>query len=464
MFVPEELDKKNTYKPNLKDIRESALRTYGEAEVFYEEQKVYMDYLEKKLEKDELTDPALIYDRCHAIASNLAECCEMYLKAIYIYEHNIQGVQVDEIWSILKSKDYDTDKNGNRIYERDDKTVTFTKYDEYGNIMLDVHGKPIYTDLNGNLYDENNRGRKITRDGHYLDRLIELLSPESRMILETRMLTIPMRGTTNSPNVSILDVLHNKGFIEKENDMSSDEYEGWILKHRRTFEDARYSGQMDTDVSVEFLFHLATQMRAVAQYVIDPNENQRFDITDEELEELPTDIKQFAQEHSNLISAPLLKLLTSNNSEYKDRLFAFIKDNYMTSLESISSKDFYNMIKLMSSSEIRYISYLCWTAKNYSFIRESNPSDIGDYNSAKLYKLAGSLFLSNFNSDRIVKFLIGIKMLTKNSVVLGSEQFYKLMEQVGFEFINASSMNNNHIYKEYNVLKDIKIDNINRKY
>ena len=103
LFGPRELDIKNTYNPNLQDIRESSLRTYGEANSFYRKEELYMKDVERRILSKELSKEEDIYDECHAIASDLAKCCEMYLKAIYISEHNIPGNKIDDIWEKLKT-------------------------------------------------------------------------------------------------------------------------------------------------------------------------------------------------------------------------------------------------------------------------------------------------------------------------------------------------------------------------
>ena len=248
------------------------------------------------VEKDEILEKCkeIGIDAIATIASDLAKCCEMYLKALYIYEHNIPGNQVDELWEKLKNSEFKTDERGNLIYVTPAGEITFVKYDDNGNPIKDSNGKLIYFDKNNNVYTENSRGSKIKRNGHQLDRLIELLSQESRLLLETRMLTIPMETTEMNNSVSILDVLLKKGILSQNNQISSEQYVGWIEQHKKTFEEARYSGQKKYDVNVEFLYHLATQIKAVVQYRMDPKNNQKFTVTDEELSQLPKEIQQMA--------------------------------------------------------------------------------------------------------------------------------------------------------------------------
>ena len=84
MFGPKELDLRNTYNPNLSNIQESAERTYGEANSFFRKEELYMKDVEARIVTGELSSEKDIYDECHAIAADLAKCCEMYLKALYL--------------------------------------------------------------------------------------------------------------------------------------------------------------------------------------------------------------------------------------------------------------------------------------------------------------------------------------------------------------------------------------------
>ena len=62
LFGPRELDIKNTYNPNLQDIRESSLRTYGEANSFYRKEELYMKDVERRILSKELSKEEDIYD------------------------------------------------------------------------------------------------------------------------------------------------------------------------------------------------------------------------------------------------------------------------------------------------------------------------------------------------------------------------------------------------------------------
>ena len=62
MFGPKELDAKNTYIPNLQDIKESAERTYGEANAFFRKEDLYLQDVERRIESGGLSSPKDIYD------------------------------------------------------------------------------------------------------------------------------------------------------------------------------------------------------------------------------------------------------------------------------------------------------------------------------------------------------------------------------------------------------------------
>lgn len=327
LFGPKELDLMNVYNPDLQNIRESAERTYGEANSFYRKEDLYLKDIGKRILSGELSSERDIYDECHAIASDLAKCCEMYLKALYIYEHDIPGYKIDDLWEKLKNSVFKMDEKGNLVYKTSSGEITFVKYDAQGNPIKDDNGKIIYFDKNDNIYNENNKGSKIKINGHQLDRLIELLSTESRLLLETRMLTIPMGITEKNGSISFLDILLEKGVLLREKYISSEQYVGWLEQHKRTFEEARYSGQKKYDVNLEFLYHLTTQIKAVVQYRMDPKNNQKFTVTDDELAQLPDEIKQMASFHSHLMSENLIKLI-ANDEKIKNKFVNLFSNEY----------------------------------------------------------------------------------------------------------------------------------------
>jgi len=461
VFGPKELDLRNIYNPNLQNIQESAERTYGEANSFYRKEELYLKDVEMRILSGELSSEKDIYDECHAIASDLAKCCEMYLKALYIYEHNIPGHQIDELWEKLKNSEFKTDEKGNLIYRTTSGEITFVKYDEQGNPIKDSNGKIIYFDKDNNTYNENSRGSKIKRNGHQLDRLIEMLSPESSLLLETRMLTIPMDITEKNQAVSILDVLLEKGVLPQENQISSEQYVGWIEQHKKTFEEARYSGQKKYDVNVEFLYHLATQIKAVVQYRMDPKNNQKFTVTDDELAQLPEEIKQMASFHSHLMSENLIKLI-ANNKEIKDKIIILFSNQYVMPPKNISPIDFYNMVKLMDNNEITYVSYLCYMIQNYDQLNAGVLNEKSNQEVKKAFEIAGIFKAIGVTPNKVIGLLVQIKETFGEGISIGNESIGKLFKVLRNKIVHQDYYLDNLDYKiNYSYDPKIDIDYIN---
>lgn len=469
MFGPKELDSRNTYNPNLQEIQESAERTYGEANSFYRKEELYLKDIERRIMSGDLSSEKDIYDECHAIASDLAKCCEMYLKALFIYEHNIPGNQVDELWEKLKKSEFKTDERGNLICVTPAGEITFVKYDDNGNPVKDSNGKLIYFDKNNNVYTENSRGSKIKRNGHQLDRLIELLSQESRLLLETRMLTIPMETTEMNNSVSILDVLLKKGVLSQNNQISSEQYVGWIEQHKKTFEEARYSGQKKYDVNVEFLYHLATQIKAVVQYRMDPKNNQKFTVTDEQLSQLPKEIQQMASFHSYLLSEDLIKLI-ANNEEIKNKIILLFSNKYVIPPKNVSPLDFYNMIRLMDDKEIIYVSYLCYMFQNYDKLNSGAIDGQQEKETKKAFEIAGIFNSIGITPNKVIGFFVQIKEVFGEKITIGNESISKLLTLLRSEIDNKYSYINNIYYlkskSDYKLdsFSNIDIINYNNKF
>lgn len=473
MFGPRELDAKNNYKPNLDDINESAKRTYGEANSFFKKEELYLKEIERQIATGELSSEEQIYDECHAMASDLAKCCEMYLKALFLYEHRNGNLKCNELWSILEAKMKEDktkddgrvrDKNGNVVYyqtikdkngyeiplRHSDGTIiyVYAKVDSSGALIKDSDGNQIYVDKLGNEYNESRKGKAVKTNGHALDRLVELMLPESRLLLETRMLTIPMETTEKNATVSILDKLQENGLLSSTEHISQEQFVGWLDQHKKTFEESRFSGQKEYDVSVEFMYHLATQIRAVVQYEMAPKKNQQFTITKEELLKLPPEIRQFASFHSNLISEELIKLIISDEN-IKNKIITLLSQQYIFP-NGISQKNFYDMIKSFNIDEINYVSYLCYMARNYQQLNSGAMND-DMYDFKKAFKIAALFNAIKLSSNKIVGLCIQIKSIL--GINIGSESFDLLFEAlVGDKLYKYYNYYNDELYKNiYNV-------------
>lgn len=448
MFVLEYLDSKNDYNPNLQDPKVSALVSYTQANLMYNTINDNLKDIETKILFGTFYSEKDIYVLCHNIATGLALCCEQYLKALYIYENISSGYQAEELWNKLKNSDYLRDSNGNLIYKTQTGKLTFARYDEQGKPITDSNGNTIYFDEDDNTYNENNRGAKIKRNGHDLGRLIELLSPGSRFELEMKMLKTPMRLTEKYKSVSIVDVLLAKGVLSRENKISSEQYVNWVEQHKKVFEEARYSGQKKSNVNLEFLYHLTTQIRAVVQYKMQPNNNQNFTITEEEAKQLPEDIKQIVSYYSNLMSEDLIRLIM-NNEEIKDKIKRLLSKGYDELLENVSPLNFYNMVKLMNNDEIIYVLRLCYMIQNYNQIKKEhfNEEEQKTFEIAKVFRI-----ICNQSNETTIRLLVEIKEALGESVSVDNESVGILLEKFALEHINSN-------YKKYNITIGNTIDN-----
>ena len=176
MFGLRELDLMDTYNPNFDDIQESAEMTYETANDFFSSNELKLKELAKQISSGELSSPIKIHVKKRTAVSMLAECCEMYLKALFLYEHRNGSLTCKELWSILEGKIKEDksredarvrDRNGNIVYYQtasDNETplrhadgtiiYVYAKVDSVGNLVKDIDGSQIYVDKFGNEYDE----------------------------------------------------------------------------------------------------------------------------------------------------------------------------------------------------------------------------------------------------------------------------------------------------------------------
>ena len=443
-----EIDIKNTYNPNLDDKRESYKRTFGEANEFYDAIVLYLNKLGTEIN---ILSPEQIYDSCSAVASDLAKCCEMYLKALYIYENKLNYNSVKDIWNVLKNSSFKVDKNGNPIYfleENGTRKYTYVKVDNNGNKETDLSDNNIYVDDKGNIYKEGKQGRKIKMNGHQLDRLIDLLSSDTKMLLEMRMCTIPMENTELYNQVSLFDVLKICNIIFPRRKMYQTEYLDWVDKHKKTFEEARYSGQNVSNVNLEFLFHLATQIKSVAQFKINPTLTQDFNIvvdgdllikqgefdigkilvklqqdvtnslnydkvrevtyinlSEDEFISMPNELQKFFSFDLKLLSQELIELV-KNDKDVEDKISFINMNNCKGILREVSNSTFYNLVKCCDVNEIDYILKLCYDVNRIYY-----PSKIGGnvVNDEYIKNIVSFFRIFTFSIDDIINYSIFIK-------------------------------------------------------
>ncbi len=358
------LDRMNTFKPDLRDVLVSAKTTLNTGDEYYSAAVEKIKKFEEDINSDKEYSGEDMYNKSHSVVTLLAFACESYLKALYIFENKTPESVVDNLWQTFKRSDYEIDSHGNRLYITERGIKTFPRYDDKGEPFKDENGKVIYYDLNGNVYNDNNRGRALKLDGHYLNRLIYLLPEDLRMSLEMRMTIIPMDKTEKNGTYTILDYLQDKRIITPRKSMEKDEYLGWIEKHKRAFEDSRYPGEKYTEVSVEFMLHFATQLGALSHYYISKTPEQEFTITDAELEKLK-DLLQLTPEvndimvsHRNLFSENLIKLIIHNPEKKNIIINIFSKGNKI--LKYVNASLLCDLVETMDIDEVNYILFTCY--------------------------------------------------------------------------------------------------------
>ena len=354
------IDSHNNYNPDLSDILESARRTYGEAVVFFEMAKTRLDKLSELIHNRMITRDVL-YDNVNAVASVLAECCELLLKSIFLYEHSYDGVEIDELWDILRKPDFKMDVNGNYVYEQiaqdGHKVYVYAVVDETGNRIVNEQGKMVYRDSCGNEYLEGQQGKKIKTNGHDLDRLINMLSDQSKGILESRMMSIKKSKTGRNTILQAVDFLESMYMVSRKSIISRDTYDGWIEQHKKTFEQTRYAGEKKHDVSVEFLYHLAIQIKAVAKYKLDTEREWKFTLTKDEIEGLPEEIQIVAAENPDILTTWFVHKLARNEMVLRN-FEAFFKNKLRMPLKDVNCNAFFVMMCELNEKEVRDICFI----------------------------------------------------------------------------------------------------------
>ena len=313
---------------NLEDISLSANETYASANVSFE---LAESALEKFINNIGINsnDIFSFYSEYCSIAELLAESCEKYLKALYLYENIESGETQEQLWSNTKNTEYEKDEKGNYIYQTSQGIKTYAKYDDNGNQMFYENGKPIYIDENGNTYNENNRGSKIKIKGHDLKRLINNLREDSKILLLIRMLLIPKEETGEYSSVDISDLV-NSYLYKKNYDlpfvplMTSEQYYNLLDCHNRIYIEARYPGERKPSLNIQFLYHLATQIKAVVQYKMNPKKDQMFTLTYEDISKLPSEFDELVSFYPYFMSKELIELITSNEGIQKKYIIYFL--------------------------------------------------------------------------------------------------------------------------------------------
>lgn len=444
MNVFTELSQKNTYQPNLTSTQESCERTYRQA--IRKLDKITQYY--SSLDLSQLSEKD-IYDASCEAAADLALCCELFLKSIYIYENGLKGTNIDVMWNNL-ARPQVKDQNGNDMYINNG-VISMIRVDSDGNHILDENGNKTYIDENGNTLRNGQQGKKIQKSGHDLEYLITtVISDESRLLLEIMMTANLMEETDKHTKVDLIDILTSKGAVESERKVTESQYKGWLNQHAVTFVDARYAGQSYHNIEVAFLFHLATQCKALAQYVIEPDKKENVNLTEEEMRNIPNVISKVAAISKRLVTQDLIKLVIHDDKKRK-KLEGINQPGIIELFLAVKPSHFYSLI---SDFEIDEIAFVCESMSKCSRKKTHNANSNDSF----------ELLLSMIKPKEFLGTCVYLKKLTKYKI--NKELMVLLVEKLLSKMIYENNYQDEIIYNkfEYDIPKDFNIINKNYKF
>lgn len=76
------------------------------------------------------------------------------------------------------------------------------------------------------------------------------------------------------------------------------------------------------------MYHLATQIKAVVQYKMNPKKDQMFTLTYEDISKLPSEFDELVSFYPYFMSKELIELITSNEGIQKKYIIYFLKIVY----------------------------------------------------------------------------------------------------------------------------------------
>lgn len=450
MNIFTELSQKNTYQPNLTSTQESCERTYRQA--IRKLDKITQYYSNMDLSKLSEED---IYDACCEAAADLALCCELFLKSIYIYENGLKGTNIDVMWENLTHPQL-TDSNGNEMYIDNNGVISYVYVDANKQPILDERGNKTYIDENGNILRNGQQGKKIKKSGHDLEHLITtVISDESRLLLDIMMTANLMEETDKHTKVDLIDILTSKGAVESERKMTESQYRGWLNQHAVTFVDARYAGQSYHNIEVAFLFHLATQCKALAEYVIEPNKKENVNLTEEEIRNIPNVISKVAAISKRLVTQDLIKLVIHDDKKRK-KLEGISQPGIIELFLTAKPSHFYSLV---SDFEIDEIAFVCESMARCSIKKEKSMNGI-DYFQTLLDAIKPNeflnicIYLKDFTKNKINKELFELLLKSvRNKIVHGNYKYDDKEFLINkYEYDLPKDFNINKDYKKFNKL------------
>jgi hypothetical protein len=346
-------DNKNIYKmPKTKSNEISYYTTYLEGISMFGAADNYLHESVRDMKAKILVDEQQIYAVGASICQEYGEAAEMLLKAVYIKEH--ENENVDEVWEFLKNKQEERDSYGDLLYIREDNVVTHIKRDENGNSLLDKKGNPIYEDDIGNIYKFNEKGRKFIRNGHQLDRLIDLLSDESQSIIRAMITSNYGRDNTYS-YVTPNDILKSKELVTYKKNLSDIKYESLLNEHKKIFEEGRYCGQNFVNYNVKFMHELTNNIIKAAQHILFGNMLYKFpNFTDDMHRKIPPYIKTILKVNPGMLTEDdCVKII--NDPLFDEKCRNIISGLPYTTLVNFTSHTFSMLLNNFDNEELSYL-------------------------------------------------------------------------------------------------------------
>lgn len=287
---------------DLNNISVSAKSTLKEALMFLNLVKINIDHLN-------ITDKNEAYALNNALATNLSISCELSLKALYLYEQQNSGKNVNELWADLK--------NPKRI--------------------------------NPNLANKTS--------GHALNVLVGHLSNEVRTLINYRVRMLDKDLVEKYPDITFVDMLLAKGFVSGTPFMSDNEYDNDLIAHKETFVSSRYGGQAYSKPDLKFLYHLAMQLSTIARFFIEPARQVSYNFNfSHYANKVPNEVVNLYQIKPEYITDDLITLFVKRG-DIKAEVLRILLENYHGYIRKypLEPLKFYYMISAFDVAEIKYV-------------------------------------------------------------------------------------------------------------
>jgi hypothetical protein len=339
MEVLEELEH-NDYIPNIDDPEELAKRTYGEAREYLKKEYLYIRFISNQIAKGEKYTREQAFDIRQSISSDLGKVCETFLKSIYIKESENTGERLERIWDKHKRLEY-SEKKDNKSFRKIGNVVNFPGYDETNKIVIDDTGITVYENSDNVI--------------HQLDKLIDLLSPETKILLDLKVITTPSKNIAGNP--STLDLMSEKGNNRIINIVNKDEKLGILENHQLAYKEARNADLDTVNGNLDFMYHLAYQMASLAHNRITYEENKVTEYKKSELQEIPGYVLSIFSDNAKLLSQELFNEMISN-LDIMSKCKKIIHELSLEEMKSLNATTFYKAVNTFDMEEMYYIIYI----------------------------------------------------------------------------------------------------------